>query len=67
MTTCCASAFLISCDLAADRATGLYGEIVAEEIKRFQMRHGLAATGMATSRTLAAPNANHPLTAHLAQ
>jgi L,D-transpeptidase YcbB len=47
---------LISGDLAADKATGPYDEVVAEAVKRFQVRHGLAATGTVTPRTLAALN-----------
>jgi murein L,D-transpeptidase YcbB/YkuD len=48
---------LITGDLAPDTpATGPYDGVVAEAIKRFQVRHGLAATGMVTPRTLAALN-----------
>jgi murein L,D-transpeptidase YcbB/YkuD len=47
---------LISGDLAPDKATGPYDDVVAESVKRFQMRHGLAATGTVTPRTLAALN-----------
>src|ERR1700686_2650941 len=47
---------LISGDLAPDKATGPYDDVVAESVKRFQARHGLAATGTMTPRTLAAPN-----------
>jgi murein L,D-transpeptidase YcbB/YkuD len=47
---------LISGDLAADKATGPYDDAVAESVKRFQVRHGLAATGTITPRTLAALN-----------
>jgi len=47
---------LISGDLAADKATGPYDDVVAEAIKRFQARHGLAMTGTMTPRTLAALN-----------
>jgi murein L,D-transpeptidase YcbB/YkuD len=47
---------LISGDLAADKTTGPYDEVVAEAVKRFQVRHGLAATGAVTPRTLAALN-----------
>ena len=47
---------LISGDLAPDQASGPYDGIVAESLKRFQMRHGLAATGTVTPRTLAALN-----------
>jgi L,D-transpeptidase YcbB len=47
---------LISGDLAADKASGPYDDVVAEAVKRFQVRHGLAATGTVTPRTLAALN-----------
>jgi len=47
---------LITGDLAADRATGAYDDAFAEAVKRFQVRHGLAATGTVTPRTLAALN-----------
>src|ERR1700692_526682 len=47
---------LISGDLAADKATGPYDDVVAEAVKRFQVRHGLAATGTVTPRTLAPLN-----------
>jgi L,D-transpeptidase YcbB len=48
---------VISGDLAPDKpATGSYDEVVAEAIKRFQVRHGLAATGTVTPRTIAALN-----------
>ena len=48
---------LISGDLAPDKpVTGPYDEVVAEAVKRFQVRHGLAATGTVTPRTLAALN-----------
>jgi murein L,D-transpeptidase YcbB/YkuD len=47
---------LISGDLAADKASGPYDDDVAEAMKRFQSRHGLAPTGTMTSRTLAALN-----------
>ena len=43
-------------DLAADKASGPFDEVVAEAVKRFQVRHGLAATGTVTPRTLAALN-----------
>ncbi|HTB01878.1 MAG TPA: L,D-transpeptidase family protein [Bradyrhizobium sp.] len=47
----------ISGDLAADKpTTGPDDDDVAEAIKRFQVRHGLAATGTVTPRTLAALN-----------
>src|ERR1700722_2349106 len=47
---------LISGDLAADKATGPYDDVVTEAVKRFQVRHGLAATGTVTPRTIAALN-----------
>jgi L,D-transpeptidase YcbB len=47
---------LISGDLAADQASGLFDEIVAEGVMRFQARHGLAPTGTVNPRTLAALN-----------
>jgi len=47
---------IIGDDLAADKTTGPFDEIVTEAIKRFQVRHGLAATGTMTPRTLAALN-----------
>jgi L,D-transpeptidase YcbB len=47
---------LISGDLAADKASGLFDDVVAEALKRFQVRHGLAPTGTMTPRTLAALN-----------
>src|SRR6266567_3065979 len=47
---------LISGDLAPDQASGAYDEFVTEAVKRFQLRHGLAATGTMTPRTLAALN-----------
>ena len=46
----------ISGDLADDKGSGPYDDHVAESIKRFQLRHGLAATGTVTPRTLAALN-----------
>jgi L,D-transpeptidase YcbB len=47
---------LISGDLAPDKASGPYDDALAEAVKRFQVRHGLAATGTVTPRTLAALN-----------
>jgi len=47
---------IISGDLADDKATGRFDDVVAEAIKRFQVRHGLAATATVTPRTLAALN-----------
>ncbi len=47
---------IISGDLAANKAGGAYDDGLAEAVKRFQVRHGLAPTGTATPRTLAAIN-----------
>jgi murein L,D-transpeptidase YcbB/YkuD len=48
---------LITGDLAPDTPlAGPYDEAVADAVKRFQARHGLAATGTVTPRTLAALN-----------
>jgi murein L,D-transpeptidase YcbB/YkuD len=47
---------LMSGDLGADKGSGPHDESVVESIKRFQLRHGLAATGTMTPRTLAALN-----------
>jgi L,D-transpeptidase YcbB len=47
---------LISGDLAPDKATGPYDDVVTEAVKRFQVRHGLAVTGTMTPRTLTALN-----------
>lgn len=47
---------IITEDLAADKASGAFDEALAEAVKRFQVRHGLAATGTVTPRTLAALN-----------
>jgi L,D-transpeptidase YcbB len=47
---------LVSGDLAPDKASGPYDEVVTEAVKRFQLRHALAATGTVTPRTLAALN-----------
>jgi murein L,D-transpeptidase YcbB/YkuD len=47
---------IITEDLAADKSSGPFDEALAEAIKRFQVRHGLAATGTVTPRTLAALN-----------
>jgi len=47
---------IITGDLAADKATGAFDADLAEAVKRFQVRHGLAATGTVTPRTLAAMN-----------
>src|SRR5271169_3497354 len=45
---------IVADDLAADKTSGPFDEVVAEAVKRFQVRHGLAATGTVTPRTLAA-------------
>jgi L,D-transpeptidase YcbB len=47
---------IVSEDLMADKASGPFDEVVAEAVKRFQVRHGLAVTGTMTPRTLAALN-----------
>jgi L,D-transpeptidase YcbB len=47
---------IVTEDLTADKASGPYDDGVAEAVKRFQARHGLAATGTMTPRTLAALN-----------
>jgi L,D-transpeptidase YcbB len=47
---------LITGDLAPDKASGPYDDVVTEAVKLFQVRHGLAATGTVTPRTLAALN-----------
>ena len=47
---------VVSGDLAADKTTGAFDEAVAEAVKRFQVRHGLAPTGTVTPRTIAAMN-----------
>jgi murein L,D-transpeptidase YcbB/YkuD len=47
---------IISGDLAADKASGAFDEVLAEAVMRFQNRHGLAPTGTLTPRTLAALN-----------
>jgi murein L,D-transpeptidase YcbB/YkuD len=47
---------IVSGDLAADKASGAYDEVLVGAVKRFQLRHGLAATGTVTPRTLAALN-----------
>jgi murein L,D-transpeptidase YcbB/YkuD len=50
------SRLILTGDLAEDKATGPYDEVLAEAVKRFQVRHGLAPTGGVTPRTLAALN-----------
>ena len=47
---------IVSGDLADEKATGAFDNDVAEAVKRFQVRHGLAATGTMTPRTIAALN-----------
>jgi len=47
---------IITGDLAADKSTGPYDDALGEAVKRFQARHGLAATGTMTPRTLTALN-----------
>jgi murein L,D-transpeptidase YcbB/YkuD len=47
---------IISGDLAAENAAGPYDDTVADAVKVFQKRHGLAPTGTITPRTLAALN-----------
>jgi len=47
---------IMSGDLAADKDKGGFDEILAAAVKRFQVRHGLAATGGVTPRTIAALN-----------
>jgi murein L,D-transpeptidase YcbB/YkuD len=45
---------IISGDLADTKTSGAFDNDVAEAVKRFQVRHGLAATGTVTPRTIAA-------------
>jgi L,D-transpeptidase YcbB len=47
---------LISGDLAPDQPSGAFDDVVGEAVKRFQARHGLAATGAVTPRTIAELN-----------
>ena len=47
---------IMSGDLAGDKDKGGFDETLAAAIKRFQVRHGLAATGGVTPRTIAALN-----------
>ena len=47
---------IVSGDLADDKDAGPYDQILAEAVKRFQVRHGLAPTGAMTPRTIAAMN-----------
>jgi murein L,D-transpeptidase YcbB/YkuD len=47
---------IISGDLADTKTSGAFDADVAEAVKRFQVRHGLAATGTLTPRTITALN-----------
>ena len=47
---------LISGDLASDKSSGPHDDMVVEAVKRFQARHGLAATGALTPRTMSELN-----------
>jgi murein L,D-transpeptidase YcbB/YkuD len=47
---------LVSGDHPADKSSGPYDDALAESVRRFQARHGLAVTGTVTPRTLAALN-----------
>jgi murein L,D-transpeptidase YcbB/YkuD len=47
---------ILSGDLAAEHASGPFDDVLAAAVKRFQTRHGLAATGVVTPRTLVALN-----------
>ena len=47
---------IISGDLAADKSSGAFDQDLADAVKRFQARHGLAPTGTMTPRTVAAMN-----------
>jgi murein L,D-transpeptidase YcbB/YkuD len=47
---------IISGDLADDKASGAYDDVLAAAVTRFQARHGLAPTGTMTPRTLVALN-----------
>ena len=47
---------IVSGDLAADKTSGAFDQDLADAVKRFQARHGLAPTGTVTPRTLAAMN-----------
>jgi murein L,D-transpeptidase YcbB/YkuD len=47
---------IMSGDLAGDKDKGSFDEMLAAAVKRFQVRHGLAATGSVTPRTIAALN-----------
>ncbi|MGD5468120.1 L,D-transpeptidase family protein, partial [Xanthomonas citri pv. citri] len=43
-------------DLSADKTSGAFDQDLADAVKRFQARHGLAPTGTMTPRTIAAMN-----------
>jgi len=47
---------IVSGDLAADKASGAFDQDLADAVKRFQARHGLAPTATMTPRTIAAMN-----------
>ncbi|GLR88984.1 L,D-transpeptidase family protein [Bradyrhizobium iriomotense] len=47
---------IVSGDLASDKAGGAFDQDLADAVKRFQARHGLAPTGTMTPRTIAAMN-----------
>jgi murein L,D-transpeptidase YcbB/YkuD len=47
---------IVSGDLAADKTSGAFDQDLTDAVKRFQARHGLAATGTVTPRTIAAMN-----------
>jgi L,D-transpeptidase YcbB len=47
---------IISGDLADTKTSGAFDNDVAEAVRRFQVRHGLATTGTVTPRTIAALN-----------
>src|SRR3977135_274177 len=42
---------LVSGDHPADKSSGPYDDALADSVRRFQARHGLAATGTVTPRT----------------
>lgn len=47
---------IVSGDFSADKASGAFDQDLADAVKRFQARHGLAPTGTMTPRTIAAMN-----------
>src|SRR5579871_369674 len=47
---------IISGDLDPEKSSGPYDDILADSVRAFQKRHGLAPTGTVTPRTLAALN-----------